>query len=305
MSALVEGKVVVVTGSGGGIGREFALALAKEGARVVVNDIGTSVAGEGADTHPAEAVVSEIHASGGEAVANFDSVADPVSAGRIVQTAIDVYGRIDGLINNAGILRDRAFTKMSPEEFDTVIKVHLCGSFYVARAAANHFKNQSSGSYVHLTSTAGLYGNFGQANYSAAKTGITGLSKSIAIEMGKYGVRSNCIAPAAWSRMIGAVKAETEEQKRNIDLLKTKLPPSTIAPIAVFLQSDAAKDINGQIFYVRGNEIMLFRQFEVARSVHRSEGWTPESVREHCMPALRPSMQPPKMAHEITTWDPV
>ena len=305
MSALVEGKVVIVTGSGGGIGREFALALAKEGAKVVVNDIGTSVAGEGADTHPAEAVVNEIRAGGGEAVANFDSVADPVSAGRIVQTAIDVYGRIDGLINNAGILRDRAFTKMSPEEFDAVIKVHLCGSFYVARAAANHFKNQGSGSYVHLTSTAGLYGNFGQANYSAAKTGITGLSKSIAIEMARYGVRSNCIAPAAWSRMIGAVKAETEEQKRNINLLKTKLPPSTIAPIAVFLQSDAAKDINGQIFYVRGNEIMLFRQFEVARSVHRSEGWTPETVREHCIPALRPSMQPPRMAHEITSWDPI
>jgi NAD(P)-dependent dehydrogenase (short-subunit alcohol dehydrogenase family) len=305
VSGLVEGKVIVVTGSGGGIGREFALALGAEGARVVVNDIGASVAGEGTDFSPAEKVVAEIKAAGGDAIANFDSVAEPGSAARIVQAALDHYGQIDGVINNAGILRDRVFTKMSADEFDSVIKVHLSGAFYVARAAANYFKDQGSGSYVHLTSTAGLYGNYGQANYMAAKTGITGLSKSIAIEMARYGVRSNCIAPAAWSRMISGVKAESEVQKRNVEMIRTKMAASTIAPIAVFLQSDAAKDVNGQIFYVRGNEIMLFRQFEVARSVHRGEGWTPQSIIDHCIPALTPSMAPPRMAHEITTWDPV
>lgn len=305
MTGLVDGKVVVVTGAGGGIGREFALALAAEGARVVVNDIGATIGGEGEDQTPAEQVVAEIRAAGGQAVASFDSVADPDRAARIVQTAIDHFGRIDGVINNAGILRDRVFTKMTADEFDAVIKVHLSGAFYVARAAAHHFKEQGSGSYIHLTSTAGLYGNFGQANYMAAKTGITGLSKSIAIEMGRYGVRSNCIAPAAWSRMISNIKIETEEQRRNVDLLRTKMAASTIAPIAVYLQSDAARDVNGQIFYVRGNEVMLFRQFEVARSVHRSEGWTPQSIIDHCMPALAPSMTPPRMAHEVTTWEPV
>jgi NAD(P)-dependent dehydrogenase (short-subunit alcohol dehydrogenase family) len=302
---LVEGKVIVVTGAGGGIGREFALALAAEGAKVVVNDIGASLSGEGADASPAETVAAEIKAAGGEAVACFDSVSEPGSAARIVQAALDHYGRIDGVINNAGILRDRGFAKMTPDEFDAVIKVHLCGAFYVARAAANYFKEQGSGSYIHMTSTAGLYGNFGQANYMAAKTGITGLSKSIAIEMGRYGVRSNCIAPAAWSRMISGIKIESDEQRRNVELLKTKTAAKTIAPIAVYLQSDAAKDINGQIFYVRGNEIMIFRQFEVARSVHRGEGWTPQTIIDHCIPALRPSMSPPRMAHEITTWDPV
>jgi NAD(P)-dependent dehydrogenase (short-subunit alcohol dehydrogenase family) len=302
---LVEGKVIVVTGAGGGIGREFALALAAEGAKVVVNDIGANLSGEGADDSPAQTVVGEIKAAGGEAIASFDSVSEPGSASRIVQAALDNYGRIDGVINNAGILRDRVFAKMTPDEFDAVIKVHLSGAFYVARAAANYFKEQGSGSYIHMTSTAGLYGNFGQANYMAAKTGITGLSKSIAIEMGRYGVRSNCIAPAAWSRMISGIKIESEEQRRNVELLKTKTAAKTIAPIAVYLQSDAAKDINGQIFYVRGNEIMIFRQFEVARSVHRGEGWTPQSIIDHCIPALKPSMSPPRMAHEITTWDPV
>jgi len=305
MNGMVEGKVVVVTGAGGGIGREFALGLAREGAKVVVNDIGASVNGEGTDDGPAHNVVKEIVAAGGEAIANTDSVADWRTAKRIVDAAMDNYGRIDGVINNAGILRDRAFTKMSPQEWDAVIQVNLSGPFYVARSAAPYFKEQGSGSYIHMTSNSGLYGNFGQANYAASKTGITGLSKIIAIEMGKYGVRSNCIAPAAWSRMISSIEPTNEEQARNQEMMRTKLAAKTIAPMAVYLQSDAAKDINGQIFYVRGNEIMLFRQFEVVRSVHRSEGWTPQTVADHAIPAMKPSMQPPRMAHEITTWQPV
>lgn len=305
MSGLCEGKVVVVTGSGRGIGREFALALASEGAKVVVNDLGGSVDGEGADTSPAQQVVDEIKAAGGEAVANGESVAEWLSANHIIQCALDNFGRIDGVINNAGILRDRAFHKMSPEEWNAVINVHLNGAFYMSRAAAPYLRDQKSGSYIHMTSTSGLYGNFGQANYGAAKVGITGLSKIIAIEMNSMGVRSNCISPAAFSRMIGSIPTETEEQKKRVEILKRKMAPSTIAPMAVFLQSDASKDVNGQVFYVRGNEIMIFNQFEVARSVHRENGWTPQSVLDHAYPALKPAMKAPKQAHEITTWDPL
>ena len=305
MDGMCAGKVVVITGAGGGIGREFALALTREGAKVVVNDLGVTVSGEGSDTAPAEKVVAEIRASGGEAVVSTDSVSEWQAANRIIQCAIDTYGRIDGVINNAGILRDRAFHKMSPDEWTAVINVHLNGSFYVARAAAPYFREQKSGSYIHMTSTSGLYGNFGQANYGAAKTGLAGLSKIIAIEMGPFGVRSNCISPAAWSRMIGSIRTDDEAQKKRIELLKTRLAASTIAPIAVYLQSDQSADVNGQIFFVRGNEIMLFKQYEVVRSVHRSEGWTPQSVIDHAIPALKPSMPPVKQAHEMTSWEPL
>src|SRR5204862_5917472 len=187
---MLQGKVVIVTGAGGGIGRDFALAMAANGAKVVVNDIGSSVSGEGKDAGPAQKVVDEIKAKGGSAVANTDSVADWEAANRIVKTAIDAFGRIDVVVNNAGILRDRFFFNMSIEEWKAVIDVHLNGSFYVARAAAPHFKSQESGCYIHMTSTSGLVGNLGQANYSAAKLGIVGLSKSIALDMAKYHVRS-------------------------------------------------------------------------------------------------------------------
>src|SRR5438094_453284 len=202
---MVAGKVVVVTGAGGGIGRDIALAMAKRGAKVVVNDIGASLTGEGSDAGPAQKVVNEIKAAGGEAVANTDSVAETTSGDRIVQTALDTFGRIDCVVNNAGILRDRFFHKMSIEEWDAVIKVHLYGAYYVSRAASAHFKEQESGCYVHMTSTSGLIGNFGQANYAAAKLGIAALSKSIALDMQKFNVRSNCIAPFAWSRMVGSI----------------------------------------------------------------------------------------------------
>ena len=235
---MLENKVVVVTGAGGGIGRDFALAMAAEGAQVVVNDIGASVSGEGKDAGPAQKVVDEIKAKGGAAVANSDSVAEWESANRIVKAALDAFGRIDCVVNNAGILRDRFFFNMSVEEWKAVIDVHLNGSFYVARAAAPYFKSQSSGSYVNMTSTSGLVGNFGQANYSAAKLGIVGLSKSMALDMAKYKVRSNCIAPFAWSRMIGTIPAETPEQKARVEKLKA-METSKIAPLAVYLASDA------------------------------------------------------------------
>jgi NAD(P)-dependent dehydrogenase (short-subunit alcohol dehydrogenase family) len=202
-AGLVQDKVVVVTGAGGGIGRDIALAMAREGAKVVVNDLGGSVSGEGQDAGPAHKVLHEILAMGGQAAANTDSVSDAAGATRIIQTAIDHFGRIDVVVNNAGILRDRFFHKMSVDEWDAVLKVHLYGAFYVSRAAAPHFKEQEQGNFIHMTSTSGLVGNLGQANYSAAKLGVMALSKSIALDLQRFNVRSNCIAPFAWSRMIG------------------------------------------------------------------------------------------------------
>jgi len=301
---MLEGKVALVTGAGGGIGRDFALAMAAAGAKVVVNDLGTSVKGEGADKGPAQKVVEEIKAKGGEAAASTDSVAEWQSASRIVELALDHFKNLDIVVNNAGILRDRFFFNMSIEEWRAVIDVHLNGSFYVARAAAPHFKAQQSGCYVHMTSTSGLVGNLGQANYSAAKLGIVGLSKSIALDMAKYHVRSNCIAPFAWSRMIGSIPTETDDQKERVAKLKS-LETAKIAPLAVFLASDRSKDVTGQIFAVRANEIFLMSQNRPIRSVHRAEGWTPETVAAHAIPALRAHFYPLDRSQDVFSWDPL
>lgn len=301
---MLDNKVVIVTGAGGGIGRDIALAMAREGAKVVVNDIGASVAGEGKDTGPAQAVAGEIIAAGGQAVANTDSVSEAASAARIVDAALEAFGRLDVVVNNAGILRDRFFHKMSPEEWDAVIKVHLYGSFHVSRAAAPHFKEQQSGCYVHMTSTSGLIGNFGQANYAAAKLGVAALSKSIALDMQKFNVRSNCISPFAWSRMIGSIPTETPEEQARVDRLK-QMTPAKIAPLAVCLASDAAQDVNGQIFAVRNNEIFLMSQPRPVRSVHRGEGWTPQSVASHALPALKAGFHGLDRSSDVFSWDPV
>jgi NAD(P)-dependent dehydrogenase (short-subunit alcohol dehydrogenase family) len=301
---LLEGKAVLVTGGGGGIGRDFALAMAAAGAKVVVNDIGTSVKGEGRDAGPAQKVVDEIRAAGGTALANTDSVADWKSANCIVQCALDSFQRIDAVVNNAGILRDRFFFNMSVEEWRAVIDVHLNGSFYVSRAAAPHFKSQESGCYVHMTSTSGLVGNLGQANYSAAKLGIVGLSKSIALDMAKYQVRSNCISPFAWSRMIGSIPTETDEQKARVEKLKA-METAKIAPLAVFLASDAARDVTGQIFAVRANEIFLMSQSRPLRSVHHAAGWTSATIASHAMPALRAHFYALERSQDVFSWDPL
>ena len=295
----LEGKVVVVTGAGGGIGRDFALAMAAAGAKVLVNDIGTSVKGEGKDAGPAQKVADEI---GNNAVANTDSVADWQSANRIIENALDSFKRIDAVINNAGILRDRFFFNMSVEEWRAVIDVHLNGSFYVSRAAAPYFKSQNSGCYVHMTSTSGLVGNLGQANYSAAKLGIAALSKSIALDMARYNVRSNCIAPFAWSRMIGSIPTETDDQKARVEKLKS-METAKIAPLAVYLVSD--HDVTGQIFAVRANEIFLMSQSRPLRSVHRAEGWTPETIASQAIPALRANFYPLDRSQDVFSWDPL
>ncbi len=301
MSKIVQDKVVVITGSGAGIGREFALAFAAHGAKVVVNDVARNA---GDDGYAAETVAQEIRQAGGEAVANMDSVAEWDAAHRIVESALDNFGRIDCVVNNAGILRDRFFFKMSPEEWQAVIDVHLTGSFNVARAAAPRFKEQCSGNYIHMSSTSGLIGNVGQTNYGAAKMGIAGLSKIIALDMERYNVRSNCIVPWAWTAMTASVPMNTPEEIARAEKNK-RMEPGKIAPMAVFLASEAAAGVNAQIFGVRANEIYLFSQPRVIRSVHRSEGWTPEAIAEHAIPAMRSSFFENLSGAALTTWDPI
>jgi NAD(P)-dependent dehydrogenase (short-subunit alcohol dehydrogenase family) len=300
----LEDKVMLVTGAGRGIGRDIARLAAAQGAAVVVNDLGGSTDGEGADAGPAETVVAEIRAAGGRAVVNPDSVADPAGAERMVKAALDRFGRIDCVVNNAGILRDRIFYRMSQVDWELVIDVHLKGSFNVARAAANHFREQQSGSFVHLTSTSGLVGNFGQANYAAAKMGIVGLSKSIALDMARFNVRSNCLSPFAWSRLIGTIPTQTNEERERVERVKT-MTAEKIAPLAVFLASDLAKDVTGQIFAVRKNEIFLMSQPRPRRSMQRSDGWTPQTLAEHMLPAMKASFYPLERSGDVFSWDPV
>lgn len=304
MSGIVSGKVVIVTGAGGGIGRGIALAMAASGAKVVVNDIGVSLTGEGGGAGPAQSVVEEIRKAGGEAVANTDSVATYAGANQIVQSAIDNFGRIDAIVNNAGNLRDRVFHKMSEEEWTQVLAVHLNGTFFCTRAAAPYFREQESGAFINMTSTSGLIGNFGQANYSAAKLGIVGLSKSIALDMSRYHVRSNCIAPFAWSRMTSSIPAETDAEKARVEKLK-KMEANKVAPLAVYLASDAAREVTGQIFAVRANEIMLFSQPRPVRTVHMSEGWSPESIGEIAIPAMRKHFYALDRSPDVIDWDPI
>jgi NAD(P)-dependent dehydrogenase (short-subunit alcohol dehydrogenase family) len=301
---MLQDKVAVVTGSGRGIGRDIALEMAAQGAKVIVNDIGASVTGEGTDASPGQQVVDEIKAMGGQAALSTDSVAEWNSANHIIQCALDNFGRIDIVVNNAGILRDRMFFAMSPEEWKAVIDVHLNGSFFVSRAAAPHFKSQQSGAYVHMTSTSGLIGNLGQANYGAAKLGIVALSRSIAGDMKRYNVRSNCISPFAWSRMIGSIPTDTPEQQARVAKIQ-KLSTAQIAPMAAFLASDAAAEVTAQIFAVRGNEIFLMSQPRPIRGMHTSEGWTPETIAERVLPAMKPNFFPLETSNIVFSWDPV
>lgn len=300
MGGFVDGKVVVITGSGSGIGRDMALAFAAEGARVVVNDLGRDPEGR----HFADLVVEEIRSGGGEAVGSTASVADWDSARTIVEQALDSFGRVDCVVNNAGIVRDRFFFNMSVEEWRAVLDVHLNGSFNVSRAAAPLFKSQGSGSFVHMTSSSGLIGNFGQANYAAAKMGIVGLSKTIALDMARFKVRSNCITPWAWTSMTATIPADTAENIARIATLR-KMESRKIAPLAIYLASDAANGVSGQIFGVRANEIYLFSQPRILRSMQRSDGWTPQTIADHAMPALAPSFYENLPSLSVIPWDPV
>jgi NAD(P)-dependent dehydrogenase (short-subunit alcohol dehydrogenase family) len=301
---LLEGKVVIVTGAGAGVGKGIAIEAARQGAKVIVNDLGVNIDGSGASTGPAEQTVGEIQAFGGTASANTDSVADWASAQKIVQQALDLYGRIDGVVNNAGNLRDVLFHKMSEDDFDAVIKVHLKGSWNVSRAVAPHFKGQEGGAYVHMTSTSGLIGNMGQANYMAAKMGIVGLSKSISLDLEKFKVRSNCIAPFAFTRMVGTIPTDTPEGAERMKV-NMRLEANKIAPFTVALLTDGAAAVSGQIFGVRNNEIYLFSQPRPIRTAHNGEGWTVESCLERAIPMFKPSFFPLDKSRDVFTWDPV
>ncbi len=287
----LAGKTVVVTGAGRGIGRAIAMLMAKHGARVVINDIGASLTGDGSDATPAKQVAHEINAAGGAAVANNDSVAGFASAGKIIQCALDHFGRVDCVVNNAGILRDVIFHKMTEDDWDSVINVMLKGAFNMSRNAAEHFRKQNGGAFVHMTSTSGLIGAMGQANYSAAKLGIVALSKSIAIDMARFNVRSNCVAPVAWTRMTESIPPKDPAAAKRTERYK-QITAEHNAPLVVFLASDAAVSVNGQIFSVRKNEIFLMGQSRPLKSVHRDSGWTPETCAEHMLPAFREAFYP-------------
>ena len=304
MPGVVAGKIAIVTGAGRGIGRGIATLLAKQGARVVVCDIGASLQGEGRDTGPAQETVNAIKKAGGEAIASTLSITEPKNAEAIVKMAIETFGRIDILVNNAGILRDVIFHKMSWSDWSDVIAVHLNGSFNMSRAVAPLFREQNSGAFVHMTSTSGLVGNFGQANYMAAKLGVMGLSRGIALDMARFNVRSNCIAPFAFIRMIESIPAQSEQDKRRIEAFQ-RMTPEKIAPLAVFLCSDAAAGITGQILSVRNNEIYLFNQPRPVKTIHRAGGWTPEQIAAELNPAFASLFTPLERSEDVFNWDPI
>jgi NAD(P)-dependent dehydrogenase (short-subunit alcohol dehydrogenase family) len=304
MAGIVEGKVAIVTGAGRGIGRGIALLMAQEGARVVVCDIGASVEGEGSDATPAHAVVEEIKRAGGQALASTLSISEPANGDKIVKAALDAFGRVDILVNNAGILRDRIFHRMSWADWSDVINVHLHGSFIMSRACATHFREQNSGSYVHMTSTSGLVGNFGQANYAAGKMGIVGLSRGIALDMARFNVRSNCVSPFAWTRMVQTIPAGTPEEKARV-ARASQMIPEKVAPLVVYLASDSAAGISGQILSARNNEIYLFNANRPIRTLHRSDGWTPQKLAEQLKGAFATSFTPLERSQDVFAWDPV
>jgi NAD(P)-dependent dehydrogenase (short-subunit alcohol dehydrogenase family) len=286
---MLQGKVIAVTGAGRGIGRAVALACAREGASVLVNDPGVATDGSGADSRPARDTVAQIEAAGGTAYANYGDISKPAGALSVIEDSIVLYKRIDGIINCAGILRDVIWHNMTRDEWDAVIDVHLGGAYNISRAATPHFKQQQSGSFVHFTSPAGLIGNVGQANYAAAKMGVVGLSQSLALDMARYNVRSNCIAPIAYTRMVSHLAEELSEEDDGYNPLKT-MSPERVAPLAVYLVSDAAAMVSNQIFGVRGNEISIYSKPRPIRTVDNPDGWTAQAIADELIPELRGDM---------------
>ncbi len=306
MAGVLQDKIVLVTGAGRGIGRECALFAAREGARVVVNDLGGAVAGgDAGDAGPAGEVANEIRALGGEAVANSDSVSDPQGARHMVTQALDTFGGLHAVISPAGILRDGMFHKMPDEDWEAVINVHLHGSYNMAKAAIAHFRNQEEGNFVLFTSTSGLIGNIGQANYAAAKMGIVGLSRILAMEGAIKNVRSNVIAPFAWTRMIATIPIKDEASAQRVERMKNAMRADQVAQTAVALASAQAHDVSGQIFAVRGNEVILFSQPRPVRSMARSEGWTPATLLSHAFPAMAGDMTDLGATTSVFPYEPV
>jgi NAD(P)-dependent dehydrogenase (short-subunit alcohol dehydrogenase family) len=301
---LLKDRVAVVTGAGRGIGREIALMMAEAGAGVIVNDLGGREDGTGAGASPADDVVKQIQAAGGQACASYESVASMAGGRQIIGMALDMFGRIDIVVNNAGIVRDRMIFNMSEEEWDAVIAVHLKGAFALTRAAAPRFKEQRWGRFINMTSTSGLVGNIGQANYAAAKLGVMGLTRVTALDMARYGVTANCISPFAWTRLIGTIPTDTSEQKGRVAKLE-KMSPRDIAPLAVYLASEEAAGVSGQVFGVRGKEIFVFSQPRPVRSVHRADGWTPPGLAEVFRGTLGHHLTPLETSGQYFSYDPL
>ncbi|MDQ6908667.1 MAG: SDR family oxidoreductase [Chloroflexota bacterium] len=281
----LDGKSAVVTGAGRGIGRAIALLLASEGASVVVNDLGTGLGGEGTDVSVAQQVVNEIKAAGGNAVANTGSVADYNAAGEMIQQAIDNFGKLDILVNVAGILRDRMIFNMSEAEWDIVVAVHLNGTFNTSRHAAAHFREQGSGRIINFSSVS-AWGSPGQPNYGAAKYGILGLTAVLANSLAKYGVTANAILPGATTRMIdstprGQQFANEHEGKSPSELAEgTEGDPANVAPMVAYLGTDDAANVNGQFFGVRGNVIQMYSHWELADVFQAERRWKASELAE-------------------------
>ena len=302
MGDRLKGKVAIVTGAGGGIGRGEALALASEGAKIVVNDLGGAVDGSGGSGSPADKVVDEIKKMGGEATANYDSVTTLAGGENIVKTAVDTFGKLDILVNNAGILRDKMVFNMTEEEWDSVIKVHLYGHFFTTKHACIVFRQQRSGRIINTSSSSGL-GNMGQANYSAAKEGIVGFTRTVALDMGKYGVTCNAIRPNAGTRMTMSddMKQAWERAGRGeVTKFMESMKPEDIAPMVVWLASDAAANVNGRNFFVQTGRIALYSEPIQERMLVKSTAWTIDELFESMPGTLAASLvnpappQPPK-----------
>jgi NAD(P)-dependent dehydrogenase (short-subunit alcohol dehydrogenase family) len=290
---LLEGKVAVVTGAGRGIGRGIAIALAREGAKVVINDVGCAVDGRGGEEDPAAQVVKEIKAVGSEGVPNYDSVSDFNGAANIIKTAVDSFGRIDILVNNAGIVRDRSISNMTEEEFDAVIAVHLKGTFNCGRHAIPIMREQGFGRIINITSSAGLRGNFGQSNYGAAKAGIMGLTLVWAIELETKGITVNAMAPSGMTRMTGTIPGVDKDNP------PPEMNPELNGPLIAFLASDKAAHVNGQIFGRRGFGYTLFQQPRPVAMMYKPGGLTASEIAanfngvflEHLQPIGIPEMR--------------
>lgn len=303
---VMDGKVVLVTGAANGIGKECALLAGREGASVIVNDLGGGVAGgDEGSTGPAEQVAQEIRKAGGKAVSNSESVTSRDGVKRMIEQAMDSFKGLHAIISPAGILRDTMFHKMTDADWDQVIDVHLQGSYNITRAAINHFREQNEGSFVLFTSTSGLIGNVGQANYAAAKMGIVGLSRIIAMEGLQKNVRSNVIAPFAWTRMIATIPIKDEASAKRVERMKNMMRADQVAQLAVSLASPATKDVSGQIFVARGNEIFLMSQPRPVRGIGKVEGWTPQTIAEHAMAAMKPSFTELGATNSVFGWDPI
>ena len=303
---VLDGKVVIVTGGGNGIGKECALLAGREGARVLVNDLGGGLKGEDAGSAgPAEEVAKEIRAAGGKAISNSDSVSDYDAVAAMIAQAKSEFGAVNAIINPAGILRDGMFHKMAPEDWKAVIDVHLHGAFNVTRASIELFREQQDGAYVLFTSTSGLIGNIGQANYAAAKLGVMGLSRIIAMENAAKNVRSNIIAPFAWTRMIASIPVKDEASAQRVERFKRSMRADQVAQLAIALCADGAKDTTGQVFAVRGNEVFLFNQPRPVRGMARIEGWSPQTLIEHALPAMKANYTDVGASASVFPWDPV